>query len=204
MTTLYVVRHGRVAPNPVDKDNPQLGPDGREQAEAVALHLNSALPGPLAVVTSPLLRCRETAAPLCALWKTSPVVEPRMAEVPGPAVSAMPRDEWLRRALQAQWPDLIELGRSLQAGYEMTLRNWRRGVLEAALAQDRDTVIFSHFVPVNVLTGHATGSQRVACFLPAHTSVTIFETSGANIRLIERGREMRSQKAPEPSHHRPQ
>jgi hypothetical protein len=53
-------------------------------------------------------------------------------------------------------------------------------------------VVFSHFVPVNVLTGHATRSDRVACFLPDHTSVTVFETAGNDIRLVERGRELKS------------
>jgi hypothetical protein len=45
---------------------------------------------------------------------------------------------------------------------------------------------------VNVLTGLATRSQRVACFLPDHTSVTVFETTGDDIRLLERGRELKS------------
>jgi hypothetical protein len=53
-------------------------------------------------------------------------------------------------------------------------------------------VVFSHFVPVNVLTGRATRSDRVACFLPDHTSVTVFETTGSDIRLVERGRELKS------------
>jgi hypothetical protein len=47
-------------------------------------------------------------------------------------------------------------------------------------------------VPVNVLTGHATGSDRVACFLPDHTSITVFETTATGIRLVERGRELKS------------
>jgi broad specificity phosphatase PhoE len=91
--------------------------------------------------------------------------------------------------LFAEWPELISLGRTLVAGYDTFLRGWRAGVLEAALACPNDAVIFSHFVPVNVLTGHATGSERVACFQPDHTSITVFETEGGGIRLIERGRE---------------
>jgi broad specificity phosphatase PhoE len=192
MPTLYVIRHGRVVSNPVDKDNPELSPDGREQAEAVATELHALVPGALPILISPLLRCRETAAPLSAMWGVKPLVEPRVAEIPGPPASAMPRDEWLRRALAAEWPELIQLARTLQGGYDAALVSWRKGVLDAALARDCDTVIFSHFVPVNVLTGHATRSERVACFRPDHTSITIFDTLGAQIRLIERGREMKS------------
>jgi broad specificity phosphatase PhoE len=192
MAILYVVRHGRVASNPVDRDNPELGQDGRLQAEAVAAELRARLPTPLPILTSPLLRCRETAAPLCAHWGIEPVIEPRVAEVPGPPASAMPRDEWLRRALSAEWPELVQLAQTLQAGYDGFLIDWRQGVLEAVLARDCDTVIFSHFVPVNVLIGHATRSNRVACFLPDYTSITTFESRDGQFRLIEHGRAMQS------------
>jgi hypothetical protein len=79
-------------------------------------------------------RCRETAAPLSAIWGVEPIVEPRIAEVPGPPASALSREEWLRRALIAEWPELIALGKTLQARYDCTLTSWRAGVLEAVLA----------------------------------------------------------------------
>ena len=192
MPTLYVVRHGRVAASPADPDDPELSLEGQSQAVMVADALRTRLPRPLPILTSPLRRCRETAAPLSATWKVEPIVEPRIAEVPGPPASALSREEWLRRALIAEWPELIKLGQTLQDGYDTTLNSWRTGVLQAVLACPHDAVIFSHFVPVNVLTGRATRSERVACFLPDHTSVTVFETAGEDIRLVERGRELQS------------
>jgi broad specificity phosphatase PhoE len=192
MPTLYVVRHGRVASRPADPHDPELSDEGQSQAVAVAEELRTRLPGKLPILCSPLLRCRQTAAPLSAIWGIEPVVEPRIAEVPGPPPEALPREEWLRRALVAEWRELIELGATLQPGYDSVLTNWRSGVLETVLAYPRDAVIFSHFVPVNVLTGHATRSDRVACFLPDHTSVTVFETSANDIKLLERGRELKS------------
>jgi broad specificity phosphatase PhoE len=190
MPTLYVVRHGRVASSPTDAEDPELSAEGQSQALAVAQELLVRLPQPMPILTSPMRRCRETAAPLSAMWGTPPIVEPRVAEVPGPPPSVFPRDEWLRRSLVAHWPEFIELGQTLVDGYHTLLNRWRAGVLEAVLACPHDAVIFSHFVPVNVLTGHATGSDRVACFLPDHTSVTVFETTGMAIRLVERGREL--------------
>jgi broad specificity phosphatase PhoE len=192
MATLYVIRHGRVASSPIDPHDPELSAEGHSQALRVADELHARLPAALPILTSPLRRCRETAAPLCTLWGVEPVVEPRVAEVPGPPPAALPREEWLRRALVADWPELIKLGQTLEEGYDIVLHTWRSGVLEAVLGCPRDAVIFSHFVPVNVLTGHATGSDRVACFLPDHTSITVFETTGTGIRLVERGRELKS------------
>jgi broad specificity phosphatase PhoE len=118
-----------------------------------------------------------------------PVIEPRIAEVPGPPTDVMPRAEWIRRSLLVDWTEFIELGGSLLKGHDSVMTNWRAGVLDAAFACPHDAVVFSHFVPVNVLTGHATGSDRVACFLPDHTSITVFEITDHHIRLVEKGRE---------------
>jgi len=189
MPTLYLVRHGRVHPSPADPEDPELSPEGQSQALEVADELHARLPA-LPILTSPLRRCRETAAPLSARWGIEPIVEPRLAEVPGPPPSVLPRKEWIRQSLVVDWPEFIALGKTLQDGYDNFLVNWRAGVLEAALACPYDAVIFSHFVPVNVLTGHATRSERVACFLPDHTSVTVFETRGGQIRLLEQGRSL--------------
>src|SRR5262249_57610053 len=109
MPMLYVVRHGHVAPSATDAQDPELSPEGRSQALRVADELHARLPAALPILTSPLRRCRETAAPLCTLWGVEPVVEPRVAEVPGPSPAALPREEWLRRALVADWPALIKL-----------------------------------------------------------------------------------------------
>ena len=149
------------------------------------------------VVSSPqLLRPMAHSLGSCPLFASS-AVEPRIAEVPGPPASALSREEWLRRALIAEWPELIALGKTLQDRYDCTLTSWRAGVLEVVRACPHDAVIFSHFVPVNVLTGHATSSQRVACFLPDHTSVTVFETAGDEIRGRARPRiEAEGQLAP--------
>jgi broad specificity phosphatase PhoE len=192
MPTLYVVRHGHVTPEPADAADPELSPEGHSQAAEVADELRARLPAALPVFTSPLRRCRETAAPLCALWGLEPIVEPRVAEVPGPPPSALSREEWLRRALIADWPALISFGETLEAGYDTFLEGWRAGVLAAIRDRPQDAVIFSHFVPVNVLTGHATGSDQVICFQPDHTSVTVFNTTGDRIQLVERGRDRRS------------
>lgn len=135
-------------------------------------------------------RCRQTAAPLLELWQSEPRVEPRLAEVPGPDPARLARKEWLRQSMLVDWPEFILLGESVQSGHEAALRSWRANVVEAVLDCREDTVMFSHFVPLNVLAGKAIGSERVACFKPDHTSVTVFETRGTHIRLLERGREM--------------
>ena len=101
MTLLYLVRHGRAAAGWNTDPDPGLDDLGRHQAEQVAARL--APLGPLAVVTSPLRRCQETAVPLCRTWRTTARIEPAVAEIPSPeGVDMADRVEWLRVAMAKQ------------------------------------------------------------------------------------------------------
>ena len=185
MPLIYLVRHGRIADQAADPNDPELGAPGREQAHAAARQLHSRLPQPLPILTSPMRRCRETAAPLAALWQAQPRVEPRVSEVPSPP--GVSREPWLKQALTASWAELER--------HDPTRRisAWRAGVREAVLACREDTVIFSHYVPINVIVGIALARDKVRCFRPDNASVTIVETNAGGIRLIELGYEKGTQ-----------
>jgi broad specificity phosphatase PhoE len=66
---------------------------------------------------------------------------------------------------------------------------WRNSVIACLCALPRDTIVFSHFVAINVAVGHALGDERVTCFVPDNASVTILDTDGARLTLIEKGQE---------------
>jgi broad specificity phosphatase PhoE len=188
MPILYLVRHGRVAVNSANPLDPELSHDGGEQARVAARDLYARLPAPLPILSSPLRRCRETAAPLAQLWGAQQQLEQRVAEIPSPQPTAAARNAWLKQLLESTWADLVRDAN--QMGFSEVLAAWRRGVLEAVCSCNADTVIFSHFVPLNVVVGTALGQDRVVCFRPDNASVTIVETLGKGIRLIELGREM--------------
>ena len=67
---LYLVRHGRAPAGWDDDPDPPLDDVGRAQAEQLADELAARVPGGAPIVSSPLRRCRETAAPLAARWGT--------------------------------------------------------------------------------------------------------------------------------------
>jgi phosphohistidine phosphatase len=72
---LLIVRHAEAAPGSPDELR-TLTPDGREQARALGRRLRELCLEPDAVVSSPLLRARETAA---ALGLGAPQVDERLA-----------------------------------------------------------------------------------------------------------------------------
>jgi broad specificity phosphatase PhoE len=149
---------------------------GREQAEAVAQKMKSI--GPLPILSSPLARAQQTAAPLAKLWGKTPVIEHAVAEIPSPAISLEERVVWLRKLMEGSWRDV-----------NPELASWREHCIATAAAIPQDTVIFSHYVAINVLAGAALKDDRVVVFSPDNCSVTAFETDGTSLRLIEKGDE---------------
>lgn len=84
MTTLILLRHGRSTSNTAGvlagrTSGVELDDKGREQAAAVVDRL---APLPIAeIVTSPMLRCRQTVTPLAEARGLAPVVEEDLSEV---------------------------------------------------------------------------------------------------------------------------
>jgi phosphohistidine phosphatase len=103
---LFLVRHAEAAPGDPDELRP-LTPAGREAARALGEQLAAARP--TAVVSSPLLRARETAAAIASAAGVEPSTDGRLA--PGAtadAVRSLARDEETLVVVGHQ-PDLSEI-----------------------------------------------------------------------------------------------
>lgn len=176
MPTLYLVRHGRAAAGWDTDPDPGLDELGRAQAHAVADTL--AARGPLDLIVSPMMRTRETAAPLAYAWGIVPRIEPRVSEIPAPGVDLAARGRWLRKVAARRWTELDE-----------ALRSWRDDVLDALAQTTRAAVIVTHYIAINAAVGAATADDRVVSFGPAHCSVTVLRNNEGRLRLICRGEE---------------
>jgi broad specificity phosphatase PhoE len=187
MKAIHVIRHGRPASTwGGADDDPGLDAVGLEQARAVAREI-LALPAasrPDRVVSSPLRRCRETAAPLAEALGVEVEIDPRVGEIPTPqALSANERPEWLRGAFSGRWAEI---------GGDLDYAAWARGVASALLSRD-GAAVFSHFVALNAAVATATGQEQVVVFRPDHCSRTVFQAEGDRLILVEKGREAQSQ-----------
>ncbi|QGZ95107.1 histidine phosphatase family protein [Terricaulis silvestris] len=186
MPRLFLVRHAEPATSwGGEALDPGLSDLGREQAEAAAKSLSAI--GNLAVVSSPMLRCRETAAPYAALRGVAPRIEPRVSEVVAPA-SVQDRRNWLRETfpwddgvVRRQWNDVAE-----------DLRAWREACGAALREMTTDTVVFTHFIAINAIVSAASKSAETIVFRPAHCSITELELASTGLRVVRLGGEMRS------------
>jgi broad specificity phosphatase PhoE len=177
MSRIHLVRHGKAAAGFGEDMDPGLDALGQSQAEAVAASLNAL--SPRAILSSPLRRTRETAAPLARLWNATPLIESAVAEIPSPKGMTLDgRVQWLRGLMAGSWCDVPD-----------DLARWRADCIAAVAALEHDAVIFSHYVAINVLFGAATGDDRVVAFSPDNCSVTVIDTAGGTLRLVEKGSE---------------
>lgn len=182
MSRIYMVRHGRASAGwNVDPD-PGLDELGRSQALAVASQLSHH--GPLNVMSSPLLRCQQTAFPLATAWKREVEINAAVGEIPSPdGYTLENRVEWLRAAMATTWSDVARESGEKYAEY-------RQAIAHAVSSIESDTVIFSHFIAINAVIGAAVGDDRVLIHHLDNCSVTVFDTDGnGGLTLLEVGGE---------------
>lgn len=151
--TLFVCRHGRTEANAsgllLGRADPSLDPHGSAQAAAMAADL----PTPAAVISSPLARCRETAAAFGAEVEIDErLIELDYGEFDLVPLRDIPAEVW------RQWredPDFRPPGGE-------TLRELA-GRVSAALdavverAADEDVVVVSHVSPIKASLAWALG-----------------------------------------------
>ncbi len=178
MARLYLVRHGEAAAGWGDHDDPGLSALGAQQAAEAAAKL--AVLAPKRALTSPLLRCRETAAAFEMESGLVALMEPAVREVPTPPGIA-DRRAWLRGVMSGRWSDMPS-----HAG-------WRAALIETLARQDTDAAIFTHYVAINVAVGACLGEDAVTLFAPANGSITVIDTDGARLHLVARGGDAASQ-----------
>jgi broad specificity phosphatase PhoE len=183
MPRFYMIRHGKPAAvwGGAD-DDPGLDDTGRAQAEAARDRLLALPPGerPKRVVSSPLRRCRETAEPTARALGVEVEIDPIVGEIATPAaLAASDRPAWLRKAFEGTWREIEG---------DIDYDAWRDAIV-AFLRGRGDTAVFSHFVAINAVVSRLADDDRVIAFRPDHTSITVLETDGDGLTLIERGPE---------------
>lgn len=104
---LYLVRHAEAAPGDPDELRP-LTSEGREQARALGARLRNEDASPSVVLTSPLLRARETGAELAKALDVETEPEERLA--PGASV------EDVRAAVEGRGEQVVVVGHQPDCG----------------------------------------------------------------------------------------
>ena len=104
---LYLVRHAEAAPGEPDELRP-LTPEGRQQARELGRRIRDELTRPEAILTSPLLRARETGGELSRALEVAAEPDERLA--PGATV------EDVRAVLAGRGDPVVVVGHQPDCG----------------------------------------------------------------------------------------
>jgi phosphohistidine phosphatase len=107
LVRLYLVRHADAAPGEPDELR-QLTPRGRQQAREVGARLAALGASGAAILTSPLLRARETAEEIARALGTTPQADERLA--PGATATGV------RKAAEERGKDVVVVGHQPDCG----------------------------------------------------------------------------------------
>ena len=183
MTGLVLIRHGEPAAAwGGSAADPGLSALGREQARAAAERLSEL--GQLDVVSSPMRRCWETAAPFAEATGRPPILEPRVSEVVAPP-EVTDRRVWLQQTFP--WRGGAPL---LWTSLAPELHAWREAMLGYVRGLNADAAIFTHFIAINVIVGAALERDETIVCRPAHASITELKLDCGALRLVRVGAEM--------------
>jgi broad specificity phosphatase PhoE len=177
MARLFLVRHGEPAgAYGVDAD-PGLSAAGHAQAQAIAQMASAWRVG--AIWTSPLQRCRQTAAPTTALLGIEAQITPAAAEVETPE-GVEDRRAWL----MAAFPRIADRQALPTHWAEIGLSGWRDRVVEQLLKAQADVAVFTHFIAINAAVSAALATDETIVCQPGHTGVAEFEIKAGQLVLI--------------------
>ena len=176
MTHIYMVRHGQADAAWHENPNPGLSALGLQQAQQAALqlqHLNN-----VNIISSPLLRCQQTAQPFADAKNTPVSINPEVSEIPTPSnVAFEQRGPWLQQAMAGTWQ---QLGQQF-VDYKNDVGNFVKSLTH-------DTVVFSHFIAINALIGFVTNNDNLMIAQLDNCSITTFHLDHNNhLTLVDTG-----------------
>jgi probable phosphoglycerate mutase len=175
---IFLVRHGEAAASWGQSGDPGLSELGAQQAERSAEILIAQLCADTLLLSSPLARARETAAPLAQGLDRPVQIDSVFCEIPAPVPLAQ-RQAWLRQFMQQHW-------QQQPAG----LLEWRAAALQRLLGLRRSAVVFTHFLVINAIVGQVLGRSETLCFRPDNGSITRLRHTGTSLELLALGEEM--------------
>jgi len=176
MAQIYLVRHGQAASGWDQDLDPPLSALGQTQALEAAEQLCKSISNinELQCVSSPIKRAYETATFFATRSKKEIIIEPRVAEIPSPIEDMNERMPWLISIMKDEWQNLSP-----------ELNRWRNDCIKYLDSLTQDTIIFSHYIAINVIIGHCQKSEQVISYHPDNCSIHHFENTP--LRVISLG-----------------
>lgn len=171
-----MVRHGQAAAAWHESPDPGLSELGQQQAATAAQQLHHLHNHH--IISSPLLRCQQTALPFATAKNTPISIHAEVSEIPTPSNIAFDqRGPWLQQAMAGTWQ---QLGQQF-VDYKNTIGQFVNNLTH-------NTVIFSHFIAINAVIGYATNNDQLVVAHLDNASITTFHIDdNNNLTIVDTG-----------------
>lgn len=179
MTKLYIIRHGEAAAGWGKDTDPALSDKGVLQAEQAAQELKRICPNieNLHCYSSPVKRAFQTAEIVAGEHGLDISIALAVAEIPNKHLDMKARLPWLKEIMSSSWNELSD-----------ELQQWRQECIDFVSQLEHDSLIFSHYIAINILIGHCQKNNKLISYHPDNCSIHQFETQ-PELRLIKLGKQ---------------
>ena len=181
---IILIRHGEAASSWEKSADPGLSDLGKAQAEECSNELSKLKDiNSFRLVSSPLSRAKETSKPLSKKINIPVSINPLFAEIPSPGINLSERKEWLQKIFKMKLSDL-----------EAPQKKWKNSIIAELENLDKPTIIFSHFMVINIIVSYLKKSDFVVSFYPDNCSMTnLSKNNKGEIELISLGSELQTE-----------
>ena len=102
-------------------------------------------------------------------------------EIPSPGISLSERKNWLQEVFKKNINEL-----------EKPQQIWQSKILSALKDLTEPTIIFSHFMVINIVVSTLKNDPRMVSFYPDNCSITELENNEVKLNLISTGSELQT------------
>ena len=180
---IFLIRHGEAAQSWDQSSDPGLSELGKEQALECfnTLNENEDL-NQFNLISSPLKRAQETSLHFKKNLGKQLSLNEAFREIPSPGISLLERKNWLQEVFKTNINEL-----------EKPQQIWQSKILSTLKSFTEPTIIFSHFMVINIVVSTLKNDPRVVSFYPDNCSITEIENKEGKLNLISIGNELQTQ-----------
>jgi probable phosphoglycerate mutase len=171
---VILIRHGEAASTwDGDDRDPSLSKKGVEQAKSINDFTKSIFSKRYDFVSSPKKRAIETLNYASGDIDVNFDINEGFVEIPAEDIDSNIRFEWLKDISTRKIETLPD-----------DIKNWRERIITETLNLKNNSIIFCHFMVINVLVGYAIKKDRLLHFYPDNASITEIEVENEKISVI--------------------
>ena len=179
---IYLIRHGEAAQSWDQSADPGLSELGKEQALECFNSLSKKEDlSQFNLISSPLQRAQETSLHFKKNLNKQLSLNEAFREIPSPGISLLERKNWLQEVFKKNISDL-----------DKPQQNWQSNILLTLKDLSEPTIIFSHFMVINIVVSTLKDDPRVVSFYPDNCSITELKSDEGKLNLISTGNELQT------------